>query len=309
MHTHNLSQWSHTHQFHQEDDSGEKRTRLVIILTLVMMTVEIIAGFAFGSMALLADGWHMGTHAVALGITAFAYWYARKNKNNPRFSFGTGKVGVLGGFTSAVVLAIVAVIMAFESIERLLNPVEIKFNEAILVAVTGLVVNVISAYLLRDGHNHTHHGHTHHHDHNLKAAYLHVIADALTSILAIAALLAGKAYGWIGLDPVMGIAGAILITRWAYGLLKDTGRILLDAGHNQQKISDILEIIESDSDNRVSDLHIWKLSSRHYAAIISIVTHFPKPPDYYKGLLNGLHDLEHITIEIHLPDSESCIPL
>jgi cation diffusion facilitator family transporter len=278
-----------------------------------MMIIEITAGYLFGSMALLADGWHMGTHAVALGITAFAYYYARRHSDNPNYSFGTGKVGVLGGFTSAVVLAVIALLIGVESIQRLVSPQPIRFNEAIAVAFTGLVVNVISAFLLQEKHDHHHgHGHDHDHtkkirDHNLRAAYFHVLADALTSVLAIIALFTGKAFGWIWMDPIMGIVGALIISRWSYGLLVDTGKVLLDRDVNQEAVEEIRAIIEADSDNRVSDLHVWRVGSHHLSAIVSIVTHFPKSPDHYKNLLADYDDIAHVTVEVNTSDTEPCI--
>ena len=263
MHIHTLHRWQHNHRFHLEHGDGERSTRRVMVLTLGMMVIEITAGIAFGSMALLADGWHMGTHAVALGITALAYYFARRHADNPRFSFGTGKVGELGGFASAVVLAVIALIMAAESVQRLITPQTIRFNEAIAVAVVGLIVNVVSAYMLQDRHAHDHAaGPAHHRDHNLKAAYLHVLADALTSVLAIAALLTGKAFGWVWMDPLMGIVGAAIITRWAYGLMIDTGRILLDRDVDPRVVADIAARIEAEADNRVADIHVWRLSAR-----------------------------------------------
>ncbi len=310
MHIYNLHQWQHSHQFHVDDGSAERNTRRVILLTLCMMLAEITAGIAFGSMALLADGWHMGTHAIALGITAFAYFYARRHAENPKYSFGTGKVGVLGGYSSAVILAVVACIMVVESFRRFLFPVEIHFNQAIIVAVIGLIVNIISAFLLQGEHHHSHkHGgdNNHQHDHNLRAAYLHVMADALTSLLAIIALFTGKAFGWIWMDPFMGIVGALLIARWSYGLLRDTGKILLDTGVKQETMKDILSKIETDSDSRVSDIHIWPLGSDSFAVIISIVTHFPKPPEYYKGLLGAFVRLKHITVEVNEVGGEPCL--
>ena len=310
MHIYHLHQWRHSHRFHIDDGHGERNTRRVILITFSMMIVEIVAGFSYGSMALLADGWHMGTHTLALGITAFAYYYARRHADNPRYSFGTGKVGVLGGFASAMVLAVVALLMAVESVERLLSPVEIQFNPAILVAVVGLIVNVISALLLQGGHGHSAEdpsGRQHHQDHNLRAAYLHVLADALTSFLAIIALLAGKSFGWVWMDPFMGIVGAVLIGRWSYGLLRDTGRILLDVGIKLDSVTSIQETIESDSDNRVSDIHIWPLGSQHFAAIISLVTHYPKPPEYYKELLKDFEELEHVTVEVNDAHGDPCL--
>jgi cation diffusion facilitator family transporter len=300
MHVHNLHSWKHSHRFNIEDGHAERNTRRVILLTLSMMIIEITAGYIFGSMALLADGWHMGTHAAALGITAFAYYYARKHSDNPNYSFGTGKVGVLGGFGSAVVLAVIALLMGVESVQRLFSPVTIRFNEAIAVAVIGLAVNLISAYLLRGQHQHSyHHDSGRGHDHNLRAAYLHVLADALTSLLAIVALITGKAFGWVWMDPIMGIVGALIISRWSYGLLVDTGKVLLDRDVKADAVEEIRSVVESDSDNRVSDLHVWRVGSHHLAAIISIVTHYPKSPDHYKKLLSNFHEMAHVTVEVN----------
>ena len=310
MHIYNLHQWQHSHHFHVDDGHAERNTRRVILLTLLAMVVEILAGFAFGSMALLADGWHMGTHAIALGITAFAYYFARRHSDNPRYSFGTGKVGVLGGFTSAVILAVVALLVGVESIRRLFFPVEIHYTEAIIVASVGLVINIVSAFLLQGGHGHPHKhdsDKSHHHDHNLRAAYFHVLADALTSFLAIIALICGKALGWTYMDPLIGIVGALLIARWSYGLLRDTGAILLDSGVRSGKIREILSSIESDSDNKVSDIHVWPLGSHSFSAIISIVTHFPKPPEHYKDLLAGFEELKHITVEVNEMEGDPCV--
>ena len=313
MHIHTLQKWKHRHRYNIEDGHGERNTRRVIVLTLSMMIIEISAGYLFGSMALLADGWHMGTHAVALGITAFAYYYARRHSDNPNYSFGTGKVGVLGGFTSAVVLAVIALLIGVESIQRLVSPQPIRFNEAIAVAFIGLVVNVISAFLLQEKHNHHHdHSHNHNHtknfqDHNLRAAYFHVLADALTSLLAIIALFTGKAFGWIWMDPIMGIVGALIISRWSYGLLVDTGKVLLDRDVNQEAIAEIRSVIEADSDNRVSDLHVWRVGSHHLSAIVSIVTHFPKSPDHYKKLLADYDEIAHVTVEVNSADSDPCL--
>jgi len=302
MHIHNLHRWKHSHRFNIEDGHAERNTRRVILLTLVMMIIEITAGYIFGSMALLADGWHMGTHAAALGITALAYYYARKHSDNPNYSFGTGKVGVLGGFGSAVILALIALLMGIESVQRLVSPVTIRFNEAIAVAVIGLAVNLISAYLLRGRHHHSHDpgaGHGRHRDHNLRAAYLHVLADALTSVLAIVALITGKAFGWVWMDPIMGIVGALIISRWSYGLLIDTGKVLLDRDVNEETVAEIRSIIESDSDNRVADLHVWRVGSHHLSAIIAIVTHYPKSPDHYKKLLSDYNEMAHVSVEVN----------
>jgi cation diffusion facilitator family transporter len=309
MHTHTLENWQHSHDYSVKNDKGERRTKYVLILTAITMIVEIIAGSVFGSMALLADGWHMGTHVAAFMITIFAYRYARKHADNPAYAFGTGKVSVLGGFASAVALAVVALVMLVESMQRIIDPHTIQFNEAIAVASLGLLINIISAFLLKDEHHHHHHDHGdhhHHHDHNLRAAYLHVLADALTSLLAIIALVSGKYFGWDWLDPIMGIVGAVIITRWSYGLLKQTGPILLDGSIEETYQASIKETIEKDSDNQISDIHIWKVGANHYAAIISVVTHFPKSTEYYKQLLNDFHKLSHITIEVNACDGDMC---
>ncbi len=317
MHNHTIEQWQHSHDFNAVSRHGEKRTRLVLYLTTLTMVAEIAAGLAFGSMALLADGWHMGTHTAAFLITIFAYRYAAKNAGNPSFAFGTGKVSVLGGFASAIALASVALMMMAESLLRLAEPQTIRFNEAIAVACLGLAVNIASAFLLQDHHHHDDghdhgdgagHGH-HHHDHNLRAAYLHVMADALTSVLAIVALVFGKYLGWQWLDPLMGIVGAVVITRWSLSLLRQTGPILLDSGIDREILTTIQSTIERDRDNRVSDIHIWRVGPADYAAIIAIVTHAPMPIDHYKDLLQQVATLSHVSIEIHACDGEPCIPV
>ena len=298
MHYESLENWQHSHDFSLQNDKGEKRTLYVLILTAITMFVEIFAGSYYGSMALLADGWHMGTHVAAFMIAIFAYRYARKHAHNPQYTFGTGKVNVLGGFASAIALSVVALVMLIESIQRIIEPHTIHFNEAIAVACLGLVVNIVSAFLLKDDHHHDH-GHHHHHDHNLKAAYMHVLADALTSLLAILALLSGKFMGWTWMDPVMGIVGAIIITHWSYGLVKQSSPILLDASIEPDYLEKITHVIENDADNKIVDLHIWKVGANHYAAIISLVTHFPRGTGYYRNLLSDFHRLSHITIEVH----------
>jgi cation diffusion facilitator family transporter len=301
MISYDLDKWRHNHNFQATSKHGERNTRRVIVLTLATMVLEVVTGFVSGSMALLADGWHMGTHAVALGITLLAYRFARRHADNPLYSFGTGKVGVLGGFTSAVVLAMIALLMAVESLERLITPVAIRFNEAIIVAFIGLFVNLISAFLLRHNPHHDHnHDHAHHHyDHNLKAAYLHVLADALTSVLAIIALLTGKALGWIWMDPIMGVVGAVIIARWAYGLLRDTSKILLDRDVDLGTVSKIYDRIEDNSSGKVTDIHIWRIGSGQLAGIISILATDPQPPEYYKKFLDDFEELVHLTVEVN----------
>ena len=299
MHIHILENWQHSHNFLVEPGKAERNTKIVMILTVVTMVIEIIAGWLSGSMALLADGWHMATHVAAFGITLFAYQYARKNVNNPQYNFGTGKVGVLGGFTSAVILAMVALIMVIESLMRLFRPDLIHFNEAIAVAIIGLGVNLISALVLEDDHDH---------DHNIQAAYIHVLADALTSILAIIALCGGKFFGWIWLDAVMGIVGAMVIAKWAYNLLQDTSAVLLDGAVDKEIRSSVLTVIESDADNRVADLHLWHLSQNHLAAMISLVTHYPQEPEYYRHLLQKIPSIAHVIVEVNPCNGESCHP-
>ena len=290
-------------------DRNARRTWFVIALTATMMVVEIIAGTAYGSMALVADGWHMSTHAAAMLISALAYLYARKQARNPRFTFGTGKLGDLAGFASAVVLALVALLIGWESFLRFSNPVPIDFAQAILVAVLGLAVNLVSAWLLRDDHHH-HHGHAHDHDHqghghghhatdnNLRAAYLHVLADALTSVLAIGALLLGSLYGWLWLDPAIGVVGALVIARWSGGLMRDAGGVLLDYVPESEDLpEEIRGLIEVDGD-KVNDLHVWQVGPGHHAAIVSLSSAAPKPLAHYRARLAGIHDLSHVTIEV-----------
>ncbi len=306
MHSTTLHKWQHQHDFAIIHDKGERRTRQVLLLTALTMLFEIVAGIAFGSMALLADGWHMGTHVAAFFITIFAYRYAKRHATDRAFAFGTGKVGVLGGFASAIVLAAVALFMLIESGLRLLVPHAIHFNEAIGVAALGLAVNIACAFLLQDHHGHDHDGHQH--DHNLKAAYLHVLADAFTSLLAIFALLAGKYLGATWLDPVMGIVGAGVILRWAYGLLKESSPILLDGSIDGETLEAMRKTIEASLDNRVADIHVWKVGPADYAAIISIVSHYPQPMAFYKDLLAGFPQLSHLTIELNTCPGEPCLP-
>ncbi|MDO9641203.1 MAG: CDF family Co(II)/Ni(II) efflux transporter DmeF [Pseudotabrizicola sp.] len=316
----------HDHVFLGENHArNERRTWAVIALTATMMVAEISAGTIYGSMALLADGWHMSTHASALLITALAYRFARKHARNPRFTFGTGKLGDLAAFGSATVLAIVALLIGWESLVRLRSPVPISFDEAILVAVIGLLVNLVSAWLLKDDHSH-HQGHSHHHahdhghghghndhdhdhgaaatragdrDNNLRAAYLHVLADALTSVLAIAALLAGRSYGWVWLDPVIGIVGALVILSWSWGLLRDSGSVLMDYLPDHEDLpAEVRAAIESEHDEIV-DLHVWQLGPGHHGAIIALKSTRPEPVAAYRARLRHIDELSHVTVEIH----------
>ncbi|MET0342462.1 MAG: CDF family Co(II)/Ni(II) efflux transporter DmeF [Polyangiales bacterium] len=321
MHAHEIEKWQHSHVFGTDErHAGERRTRWVIALTVCMMVGEVVAGLMFKSMALLADGWHMATHAVALAVAAFAYWFMRRRALDRSFSFGTGKVGALGGFGSAVALAVVALLVLAESIARLTAPQAIRYDEAIGVAVLGLVVNLLSVLLLHDG-GHHHHGHAHdahdahdthdahdshhhehehhHHDHNLRGAYLHVLADAFTSVLAIGALLLGKYFGWSFVDALVGILGAVVIARWSLGLLRDTSAVLLDSEVPEARRRAVQAALEADADNKVADLHLWRVGPRHLAAIVSVVTHAPREPGHYKRLLAEFEDLRHVTVEVN----------
>ncbi len=304
----NLKQWQHSHAFGQDEKrTGELRTLIVIIITATMMVVEIATGVLFGSIALLADGMHMASHAAALTINVFAYVYARRQAHNHTFSFGTGKVNALGGFTGAVLLAIFALMMAWESVDRLLNPVEIAFNQAIFVAVLGLIVNGVSVLILGDNHDHEHdhdhqhddHDHEHeHHDHNLRAAYLHVLADALTSLLAIFALLGGKFLGLSWMDPLMGLVGAFWVSKWSLGLIRTTSAVLLDKQGSatlRQRIQTALEA----SGAQVTDLHLWSIGPKMNSVIISLLAENLRSPDEYKQLLPTDLGLAHITIEVN----------
>lgn len=300
-------------------DRHATRTLIVVILTAVAMAVEIAAGYAFGSMALLADGFHMSTHAGALLVAALAYRYARRHARDPAFSFGTGKVGDLAAFASAVVLGLIALLIASDSLHRLASPAPIRFDEAILVAVLGLAVNLVSAALLHDGgHGHAHHhdhGHHHHddhdhhdhsahdHDHNFRAAYVHVAADALTSVLAIAALLAGRAFGWAFLDPAAGLLGAVMIALWSVRLLRDSAGVLLDRVSDPRLAGTIRKRLEARG-ARVTDLHLWRVGPGHNAAVISLVADTPEPAERYRTVLSGLHGLSHVTIEVTERDGQ-----
>ncbi|MFL0692968.1 MAG: CDF family Co(II)/Ni(II) efflux transporter DmeF [Agrobacterium tumefaciens] len=318
----------HDHVFLGDNHArNERRTWIVIAITATMMVVEIAAGSLYGSMALVADGWHMSTHAAAMLIAAFAYMFARKNARNPRFTFGTGKLGDLAAFGSAVVLALIALLIGWESLMRLYSPVAIDFPQAITVAVVGLGVNLLCAWLLRDDHTHHHHRHEHHqghdhaHDHghhhgshghhhaastdnNLRAAYLHVLADALTSVLAIAALLLGSLYGWNWMDPAMGIVGGMVIARWSWGLMRDTGAVLLDYLPPHEDLPrEIREIIEGDGDE-IIDLHVWQLGPGHHGAIVSVRSLAPLSVAAYKAKLSAIHDLSHVTVEVQVAQTK-----
>jgi len=294
-----VSSSGHDHVFLGANQQvNERRTWLVIGLTASMMILEILTGLLFGSMALLADGWHMASHAAALGITALGYAFARRHAHDPRYAFGTGKMGELAGFSSALLLAVIALLMGYESTRRLFSPVVIAFNQAIAVAVVGLAVNVVSALLLKEKQHGDHHGH-HHADHNLRAAYLHVVADTLTSILAIIALSTGRLLGWIWMDPLMGIVGAVIIARWSYNLLHDTAGVLLDVNSDTGLYENIRQSIESEADNSVTDLHVWRVGPGHFAAIVSVITSEPHPPSHYKGLLRHVKGLCHVTVEVN----------
>lgn len=330
---------THDHVFLGQDHRrNERRVWWVIALTAGMMVVEIIAGNLYGSMALVADGWHMSTHAGAMLITALAYGYARRHARNPRFTFGTGKLGELAGFASAIVLALISLIIGWESAARLVDPVPIGFDQAIAIAVAGLLVNLVSAWLLKDDHAHSHgqgghghdhnpahhgheHGHGHGHDHghghghghahaagvvhathghdnNLRSAYIHVLADALTSVLAIAALLLGRSYGWLWADPAMGVVGALVIARWSWGLIRDSGTVLLDATpHSSGRMRRDIEQALDDGDDEIVDLHVWQVGPGHYAAIVSLVTRNPRDSTVYKTKLAHIAGLSHLTVE------------
>lgn len=357
-----LARWRHDHSFGQDvRRPGETRTRVVIAITATMMIVEIAAGVLFGSMALLADGLHMASHAVALGINAYAYVYARRHAHDASYSFGTGKVNTLGGFTGAVLLAAFALLMASESVQRLVVPVTIAFDQAIGVAVLGLIVNGLSMLILGHEHGHTHgdgphghgdpahvhdhdhdhdhdHGHAHDHDHprghdhadhadhphdhdhaheakhlrtpwvraraghdhNLISAYLHVLADALTSLLAIVALLAAKYFGLTWMDPFMGLVGAVLVARWSFGLLKATSGVLLDRNAAPEVCASVRDAIERVDGNRVVDLHVWSIGLDLYSAALTVVTPTPRPPEHYKTLLPADLNIVHATVEVHV---------
>lgn len=307
----------HSHVFDEGNPLAERNTRWAVGLTAFMMVAEIAGGWMYNSMALLADGWHMSSHALALGLSVLAYGAARRLARDSRFAFGTWKIEVLGGYTSALFLVMVAVLMAYQSVERLITPAAIHYDQAIAIAMVGLLVNLLCAWLLRGGHDHGHHGHAHHgHDHpapgghhhdlNLRAAYLHVVADAATSVLAILALFGGKVWGAAWLDPVMGLVGAGLVGAWAYGLLRDSGRVLLDAEMNAPVVEEIREAVaQSPVAADICDLHVWRVGKGQYACILSLVTAEEASPDSFRGLLAIHEELVHITIEVNRCPAES----
>jgi len=330
MHTHSIDQFRHAHIFLGTAHArNERRTWAVIAICAAMMVAEIAGGLAFGSVALVADGLHMSTHAGALLIAALAYTYARRYASDPRLAFGTGKLGDLAAFSSAIILAMIALLIGYESFARLLAPTPIAFNEAIPIAVAGLGVNLISAWLLRDDHDHHHgsghdhahahphdHAHRHHHDHhahghdvhrdhNLRAAFVHVLADAAVSVLVIIGLLLGRAFGWLWVDPVMGLIATVVILSWSWTLVRSAGAVLLDVTPDPALARAITIRLEQGSD-RISDLHLWRLGPGHLGAVISLVTHDPHAPDHYKRKLAGLAGLSHVTVEVLPCPGERC---
>ena len=321
MHNQRIEIWKHNHMFNLDKKGNEIRTRIVVVITFVAMFVEIAVGWLTNSMALYADGWHMGTHAFALGISVLAYYLARKYARDDQFTFGTWKIEILGAYSSAIVLGLVGILMIFTSVQRLINPLTIQLNEAIIVTIAGLIINIICALILNSGGGHSHahygeddHGHEHEHEHdhghdhghgtdekhedlNFKTAYMHVLTDALTSVLAIFALFGAKFFGFIWLDPFMGVVGAVLIIRWAYLLLKDTSNILLDRQTSKSLNELILEKLESDGDTRVSDLHVWKVEQNRYSCIVSLVSGKDITVDEFKDRLKDIQQLVHVTVE------------
>ena len=302
MHAEAMEGWTHDHVFLDADHArNERRTRIVIALCGTMMVAEIVGGMLFRSMALVADGLHMSTHAAALLIAAMAYAFARRRANDRRFTFGTGKFGDLAGFTSAIVLAMIALLIAWESAARLFHPVPIAFNEAIPIAALGLGVNLLSAWLLRDEHHYDHHDDDHDHEHgrdlNLRAAYVHVLADAAVSILAVTGLIIARELGWLWIDAAMGIIGAAVISNWAFGLMRAAGAVLLDIRPNPELVGSIQKCLEQGAD-RIADLHLWRVGPGHNAVVATIVSHEPQAPSFYKRRLAKIPGLSHVTIEV-----------
>lgn len=311
VHQATVKNLTHTHARTTDYSANESRTLIVVLLTTLTMVIEILAGYWTGSMALLADGWHMGTHSLALGLSYAAYRLAHYYEGSGQFSFGTGKMGVLAGYTSALFLGSAALWMIYESIGRIIEPVTIAFSEAIVITFLGLVVNLISVLIFKGTTaDHDHHSRDkkkkHHHDHNYRAAYLHVIADSLTSFLALIALFSGRYFGWVFLDPIMGIVGGILISRWAYTLLRGTGSILLDGDAGKDIRKKIYDLIESDNDSRLIDLHVWHIGSNEIACIASIVTSQNLTAEDYQSQINNHFHFHHVSVEVHLCEIESC---
>ena len=310
MNSDDLSDWTHDHAFDSNSEVAERSTRLVMWITVVTMFVEILAGWAFNSMSLLADGWHMSSHALAIGLSAMAYATARTYANDPRFAFGTWKIEILAGFASALFLLGVALTMVIGSLERLISPQAIQFEEAIIVGVLGLAVNLVCAYILGHAHHQhdhahdhphpAHEHHPHHHDLNLKSAYFHVVADAFTSVLAIVALVGGWLYGWAWLDPVMGIVGAVLVALWAKSLILETAKVLLDREMDHPVVQEIKEAVEADGQTRVTDLHVWRVGKKVYSCALTAVTQDAQlTPNMLRERLAVHEEIIHSTIELH----------
>lgn len=306
MHTHSLDRWNHAHVFlGEKHDRHERRTWFVVALTAGTMVAEIAGGTLFGSMAVVADGFHMSTHVAALAIAALAYRFARRHAADARFSFGTGKLGELAAFASALILLLIALVVAYESVTRFFNPIAIKYDEAIAVACIGLTANLLSAWLLADEdhrHGHRHDAadedHHHSHDHNIRAAYVHVLADAVTSVLAIGGLLMGRFYGLVWTDALVGIIGAGVIISWGIGLIRSSGAVLLDVVPSRGLADRVRARLEVDGD-RVADLHLWQLGPGHAGVIAAVVSEHPQPPQTYKARLADIGGLSHVTIEVH----------
>ena len=310
---HDTSRWAHPHRFESGAEAGaERRTRLVLIITVLFMVGEITAGILFNSMALQADGWHMFTHVGALGLSAYAYGFARRHADDPSFAFGTGKVGALAGYSSALLLLGIAGLVVWESVNHLVIRPDVAFMDALPVAVLGLAVNGLSAWILGGGHehhghdHHEHHDHPEHHDHhhhaqdhNLRAAYVHVLADAATSILAIGALAAGQVWGLWWLDPVTGLVGAGVIANWSVGLIKGSSAILLDRADHGALAQQVRDAVEGEGNSWVADLHLWRVSAVHHAAIVSVVNHGERDPAYYKARIAEIDGLAHVTVEVN----------
>ena len=312
MPTRDLSPWTHEHVFDLGNPVAERSTRVVLWITAVMMVVEIVAGWRYNSMALLADGWHMSSHVLAIGLTSVAYVAARRYAQDPRFAFGTWKIEVLAGFTSAILLLGIAGLMVFGSVERIFAPQPIRYQEAIIVAVLGLIVNIVCAVILGGAHHHHHaehgadqhgHDHPHHHDLNLKSAYIHVMTDAATSVLAIIALVGGLMYGWSWLDPVMGIVGAIVVAIWAKNLIAETGKVLLDREMDHPIVAEIRSAVETGPEagnTRIADLHVWRVGKQTYSCALSLVTQDSHLTALQVRQQLAQHEeIGHATIEIH----------